>query len=133
MSDIQNNISALFLFVCFKPLSCDSICLPEVLFVHLNVSTDKVSDSSEDRTHHQRDTDLKRRGKSEDSLSCLTGDGVSSSSEGRFRSVKPKEILKNIIGSLIESAKGDTWTKYQSRKVFFPPLNLNLKVERQAN
>lgn len=70
-----------------------------MLFVHLNVSTDKVSDSSGDRIYHQRDPDLKRRGKSEDGLSCLTGDRVRSSSEAG--SMKPKEILKNVIGSLI--------------------------------
>lgn len=57
------NISAL-LFACFKLPSCDSIYLLEVLLVYLNVSTDKVSDSSGNRTHHQRDPDLRSRGKS---------------------------------------------------------------------
>lgn len=33
------NISAPLLFAWFELLSCDSIYLPEVLFVHLNVST----------------------------------------------------------------------------------------------
>lgn len=47
-------------FVCLKPLSCDSIYLPEVLFVHLSVSTKWVT--SGDRTYHQRDLSLRGGG-----------------------------------------------------------------------
>ena len=107
------------LLFCFEPPSCDSVRPLEVPFVHLNVRAEKVSDSSRDRTHHQRGPNLRRRGKSRNRLSCRPGNGVRSSSETRLRSMEPREPFKNFTSSLFRSAKVSIWTKFHRRKLFF--------------